>query len=336
MKYWYSRNLIAWLLWPLSLIFCVVVFVRRQCYQLGIVSSQHFDVPVVIVGNISVGGSGKTPLLIAICEFLIQQGKIPGIVSRGYGGSVNGVKQIDDNDSAINVGDEPWMIFQRTRCPVVVGANRAAAVSFLLDNNNCDIVLSDDGLQHYQLQRSLEIAVVDARHLHGNRFCLPAGPLREPVSRLENVDIIVYNGRPDHQPDAEKNCFYQLQFEQIVNLVSGEKKLIQALKNQPVIAVAGIGYPERFFRLLSDAGLIVQQQPFADHYIFTDGDIAAWSGKCVLMTEKDAVKCQYYLQQKQNTSATDFDITDFANLWYLPVTAICNNKLTQVLAKTLL
>ncbi len=331
MKYWYSRNLIAWLLWPLSLLFCIVVFVRRQCYQLGIITSQHFDVPVVIVGNISVGGSGKTPLLISICEFLIEQGKAPGIVSRGYGGSVSGVKQIDGNDSAINVGDEPWMIFQRTRCPVVVGADRAAAVSFLLDNNNCDIVLSDDGLQHYRLQRSLEIAVVDARRLHGNRFCLPAGPLREPVSRLKKVDIIVYNGQPQQEIDAGQNCFYQLEFDQIVNLVSGEKKIIQTLKKQPVIAVAGIGHPERFFHLLSDAGLSVQQQPFADHYIFTGDDIAAWSGKCVLMTEKDAVKCQYHLQQKQNTGAADF-----SNLWYLPVTAICNNTLTQELTKALL
>jgi len=247
MKYWYSRNLIAWLLWPLSLLFCIVVFVRRQCYQLGIITSQHFDVPVVIVGNISVGGSGKTPLLISICEFLIEQGKAPGIVSRGYGGSVSGVKQIDGNDSAINVGDEPWMIFQRTRCPVVVGADRAAAVSFLLDNNNCDIVLSDDGLQHYRLQRSLEIAVVDARRLHGNRFCLPAGPLREPVSRLKKVDIIVYNGQPQQEIDAERNCFYQLEFDQIVNLISGEKKIIQALKKQPVIAVAGMVILNGFF-----------------------------------------------------------------------------------------
>jgi len=331
MKYWYSRNLIAWLLWPLSLLFCVVVFIRRRCYQFGIITSRHFNVPVVIVGNISVGGSGKTPLLISICEFLLQQGKKPGIVSRGYGGNVSGTKQIDDNDSAIKVGDEPWMIFQRTHCPVVVGADRAAAVNLLLNDNDCDIVLSDDGLQHYQLQRSLEIAVVDVQRLHGNRFCLPAGPLREPVSRLKKVDIIVYNGRVEHRPDAGESCFYQLQFEQIVNLVSGEKKSIQTLKKQPVIAVAGIGHPQRFFHLLSDTGLTVQQQSFADHYVFTEHDIAAWSGKCVLMTEKDAVKCQYYLQQKQGT-----DVTDFSNLWYLPVTAIWNNTLTQVLTKTLL
>jgi len=330
MKYWYSQNIFAWLLWPLSLLFCLLVSVRRQCYLSGMFKSHQVDVPVVIVGNISVGGSGKTPLLIALCAFLKAHGKKPGVVSRGYGGSFTGVKQLDKTTVATEAGDEPVMIFQRSRVPVVVGADRPAAVDYLLANNDCDIVLSDDGLQHYRLGRTVEIAVVDAKRLQGNGFCLPAGPLRESARRLKNVDLIVYNGQPGND-SAGVNNFYQLAFEQAVNLVSGEKKSLQALNDQPVIAVAAIGYPERFFKLLTDEGLLIQPQAYPDHYAFTDKDINAWSGKCVLMTEKDAVKCQPYLQSMQHSNDGSW-----RNIWYLPVTAKLDAQLKNMLEKKLL
>ncbi len=330
MKYWYSQNPVAWLLWPVSIIFCGISFVRRLCFSIGIFNSVSFDVPVVIIGNISVGGSGKTPLLISICEYLKQQGRKPGIVSRGYGGRITGVKQLDINDEAIAVGDEPCMIFQRTQCPVVVGSDRPAAVAHLLNNNDCDIVLSDDGLQHYRLQRSVEIAVVDAKRLHGNGFCLPAGPLREPVRRLKNVDMVVFNGKTDRQlKDNITSLFYALKFEMLVNLFTSEQLQLTKLKSKNILAVAAIGNPQRFFELLKQQGLTVNEQAFPDHYFYSDVDIQLWSGKCVLMTEKDAVKCRQRIQQKKING-------DFTNLWYLPVSAKFNNELEQALNKLLL
>ncbi len=329
MKYWYSQNLLAWLLWPVSIIFCWLSFIRRLCFFSGIFNSVAFDVPVIVIGNISVGGSGKTPLLISICEYLKQQGRKPGIVSRGYGGNVTGIKQLDVNDEAITVGDEPCMIFQRTHCPVVVGSDRSAAVAHLLNNNACDIVLSDDGLQHYRLQRKVEIAVVDAKRLHGNGFCLPAGPLREPVRRLKNVDLVVFNGAPDRPlKDNITPLFYTLKFDVLVNLVSSEPLQLTALKSKNILAVAAIGNPQRFFELLKQQGLTVNEQAFPDHYFYSDADIQLWSGKCVLMTEKDAVKCRQRIQQKEING-------DFTNVWYLPVNAKFNNALKQALNKLL-
>lgn len=327
--YWYSQNPVAWFCWPLSQLFCFVSFIRRQLYRTGLLKSIAFDVPVIIVGNISVGGSGKTPLLIALCEHLKQQGKKPGVVSRGYGGTVESVKQIEKTDAVKGVGDEPSMIFQRCACPVVVGRNRAAAVAYLLENNDCDIVLSDDGLQHYRLQRQFEIAVIDAQRKHGNGFCLPAGPLREKVSRLKSVDAVVYNAKPQDDFAVRNSCFYQLKFEQVVNVVNDETKPLQTLKALPVLAVAGIGFPKRFFDCLNDEGLTIQQQPYADHYDFVESDITAWAGKCVLMTEKDAVKCRQLLQAKAAGN------TLYNDVWYLPVTAMMNDNLQNLLHKYL-
>jgi len=328
--YWYSQNPVAWFFWPLSQLFCFISFIRRQLYHHGVLKTIAFDVPVVIVGNISVGGSGKTPLLIALVDYLKQQGKKPGVVSRGYGGTVAGVKQLDDNDSVKNVGDEPSMIFQRCACPVVVGRDRAAAVAYLLANNDCDIVLSDDGLQHYSLQRQFEIVVIDAQRQHGNGFCLPAGPLREKVSRLKSVDMVVYNGVPDDEVAAKNSCFYQLKFEQIINVLSGEKKALHCLKNISVLAIAGIGFPQRFFDCLTKEGLSIQQQAYSDHYDFVENDVKAWGGKCVLMTEKDAVKCRHHLLKKAEKS------NEYNDVWYLPVTAMMSDNMRNDIEQKLL
>ena len=328
--YWYSQNPVAWFFWPLSQLFCLISFLRRGLYRRGVLKSIAFDVPVVVVGNISVGGSGKTPLLIALCDYLKQQGKKPGVVSRGYGGTVEGVKQLDKSDAVKDVGDEPSMIFQRCACPVVVGRDRAAAVAYLLANNDCDIVLSDDGLQHYKLQRQFEIAVIDAVRKHGNGFCLPAGPLREKISRLKSVDLVVYNGKPQGEVTGENSCFYQLKFEQVINILTGEKKALHSLQNLPVLAIAGIGFPQRFFDCLNAEGLLIQQQPYSDHYDFVESDVKTWAGKCVLMTEKDAVKCRKLLQ------VNAADSNEYNDVWYLPVTAIMNDNLQNILNTNLL
>lgn len=287
-QYWYQSSLLCWLLLPLSWLYCLVVIIRRKLYQLNIKRSYATKVPLVIVGNIVVGGSGKTPLLISLCEYFIEKGFKPGVVSRGYGGSVTGVKQVDADDSAMTVGDEPLLIHRRTGVPVVIGSNRVDAVTYLTDNNQCDIVFSDDGLQHYRMKRDFEIAVVDAARKFGNGFCLPAGPLRERVSRLKEVDMVVYNGAIQN---SDIECAYFLEFDKLTRLTGEETVALDSLKGKEIHAVAGIGNPSRFFEQLRDNGLHVIEHAFPDHHIYTQKDFEGWSMNCIVMTEKDAVKC---------------------------------------------
>ena len=292
--YWYQSdfpaNFLAWLLLPLSALFCLVAAVRRKLYQLNIKKSYSASVPLIVVGNIVAGGSGKTPLLISLCEYIQQNGYKPGVVSRGYGGTVSGVKQVMKNDSAEEVGDEPLMIHQRTKAPVVVGADRVAAVNSLLLNNQCDIVLSDDGLQHYRMKRNFEIAVVDSIRGFGNGFCLPSGPLRETASRLNKVDMVVYNG------DSEltgRQCFYRLEMMSIKSLNGVEQAEISAFVGKQIHAVAGIGNPSRFFKQLENSGLSIIEHAFSDHHHYVQEDFSGWETDCIIMTEKDAVKCSH-------------------------------------------
>lgn len=287
--YWYQPNLFVWLLLPLSWLYCVIVIIRRKLYQLNILTSHGAAVPVVVIGNIVAGGSGKTPLLVSMCEYLQGKGYKAGVVSRGYGGQVAGVKQVLPGDSAELVGDEPLMICRRTGVPVVVGADRVAAISYLLKNNDCDIVLSDDGLQHYRMKRQLEIAVVDASRKFGNGFCLPAGPLRELTSRLNDVDIVVYN---DSKGEAVEACCYKLTITAVTQLNGDESRTLTSFAGKTVHAVAGIGHPSRFFSQLRQNDITIVEHAFADHYHYRQQDFSGWQNECIIMTEKDAVKCQ--------------------------------------------
>lgn len=287
--YWYQSNLLVWFLLPLSWLFCAVAVTRRKLYQLNFKKSYSAGIPVVVIGNIVAGGSGKTPLLISVCEYIKEQGFKPGVVSRGYGGTVKGLKQVHVGDPAELVGDEPLMIHQRTKVPVVVGADRVAAVNYLVDNTQCDIVLSDDGLQHYRMRRSVEIAVVDAIRRFGNGFCLPAGPLREPVSRLDNVDLVVYNGA---DTALTEDCSYTLKVVDLYHLKSGETGLLSAFAGKTAHAVAGIGNPSRFFKQLRDNEVDIVEHAFSDHHSFVQDDFSGWGSHCIIMTEKDAVKCR--------------------------------------------
>ena len=309
---WYQTTLVFRMLWPillpLSLLYCLVSMVRRKLYQLNIKKSYRAAAPLVIVGNIVAGGSGKTPLLIALCEYIKAKGFKPGVVSRGYGGSEKTVHQVSASDSPAQVGDEPLMIQQRTQVPVVIGADRVAAVNYLLENNQCDIVLSDDGLQHYRMRRDIEIAVVDASRLFGNGFCLPTGPLRESVSRLQQVDLVVYNDvASDVASDVggEGRCSYALKFIELVHLVSGECVSVEQFTGQlerarAVHAIAGIGNPDRFFKQLNSQllgqspalDITVTEHAFSDHHVYQQSDFSGWHQDCIIMTEKDAVKCR--------------------------------------------
>ncbi|VAW52706.1 Tetraacyldisaccharide 4'-kinase [hydrothermal vent metagenome] len=286
--YWYESSPLVWLLLPISALYCLIIGIRRQLYKLKIKPSFSVDVPVIIIGNIVAGGSGKTPLLISLCEYARNNGLTPGVVSRGYGGSFSGLKQVAASDKASLVGDEPLMIYQKANVPVVVGLDRVAAINFLLEHNQCNVIFSDDGLQHYRMKRNFEIAVVDSSRRFGNGFCLPAGPLREPVSRLKDVDMVVYNATGSL--DAEQ-CSYSLQFSTALPLKGGEVRLLSVFENKTVHAVAGIGHPMRFFKQLRAMGVSVVEHAFSDHHQYQADDFAGWQSDCIIMTEKDAIKC---------------------------------------------
>lgn len=319
--YWYSQNPVAWSLLPLSWLFCAIAKIRRFLFQKKILASTKLNKPVIIVGNITVGGSGKTPLLIALCRLLKEKGFNPGVISRGYirskQGSVtlHGVHQLTDEDNAGNVGDEPLLIAKQTQCPVVVGQNRSVAGRYLLKHNHCDIILSDDGLQHYKLQRDYEIAVVDSTRRFGNGFCLPAGPLRETVSRLESVDAVVTH--QTGQSEIEEASGFKLVFADPVNLLTGESTTLDALKATTVHAVAGIGHPQRFFNQLKANGFDIIEHAFVDHHHYQSGELSFGENTVIIMTEKDAVKCRQL---------------ELNNAWVMPVTA----QLTPALESKLL
>lgn len=306
--YWYTQNPVAWALLPLSWLFCLVVSIRRLLYRLGLIKRYRAPVPVVIVGNISVGGTGKTPLIIALSDLLMLQGYKVGIISRGYGGKVSGVHAVAVTDSPAVCGDEPLLIKKRTDQPVFISSNRAAAARQLLASSNCDVILSDDGLQHYRLQRDIELAVVDAGRQFGNGYCIPAGPLREPVSRLKQVDMVVYHG------DSAHDYHFELVFDQCIKLNSQQTAMIADFAGSPVHAVAGIGRPSRFFEQLKSQGLEVIEHPFPDHYAYTADDLVFGDDLPILMTEKDAVKCGNL---------------DLSNAWAVPVTARLSEKLIR-------
>ena len=284
--------MIARLLWPASLLFGVLTSVRFFLYRAGILRSEHPGIPVVVVGNVSVGGAGKTPLVLWMADFLKRNGRMPGIVSRGYGGSISKGKEARAATIASDpaeVGDEPMLLSRRSGCPVWVAADRVLACATLRrESPEVDVILADDGLQHYALRRDLEICVVDAHGL-GNRMLLPAGPLREPLSRLRSVHAVVAHGAVEGVPGYSM----RLEGEHIANLANAtDIRPLKSFAGQKVHAVAGIGDPNRFFLQLARAGLKVVPHPFPDHHAFSAADLDFKDEAPVVMTEKDAVKCK--------------------------------------------
>ena len=301
MRYWTRRGLLAWLLWPLSLLFRFIVALRRVAYALRLLPSAHPGLPVIVVGNLIAGGSGKTPLVIWIAEHLRKNGWTPAIVSRGYGGAGGAPRAATIASEAADVGDEPIVLARRSGCPVWIGADRVATIRALREAHaDVDVVVLDDGLQHYRLRRDLEIAVVDARGF-GNGFMLPAGPLREPASRLRSVDAVVSHGAP------VKGYAMRLagtEFHRMTN--AADRRAAGAFAGQKVHAVAGIGDPNRFFLHLGRLGVKALPHPFPDHHRYDPRELDFGNGAAVLMTEKDAVKLRH--------AARD-------NWWVLPVSA---------------
>lgn len=292
---WYGRPGWLLLLLPLAALYRAVVHVRRQ-WQLR--RQPPLRVPVVVVGNIAVGGTGKTPLLITLVRQLQQAGYAPGVVSRGYGATTDGMpRAVSPDDTSDEVGDEPLLIARTVDCPVVIGRDRPAAAQMLAEQHLCNIVLSDDGLQHYRMHRDLELVVVDASRGFGNGHCLPCGPLREPLGRLHKVDWILRNGnQPCSQLESWSPVPMRLRPQAWVNVQTGERREISDMgwQREPVYAVAGIGNPQRFFITLNELGLTLFPQEFPDHHTFRSEDFRGFADATVIMTAKDAVKCQSF------------------------------------------
>jgi len=297
-RLWYRRGLAAalWPLLPLSWLFRSLSALRRALFRCGVLRSQELLVPVIVVGNLTVGGSGKTPLVLWLVAQLRTQGWRPGIISHGYGGSVQGAHAVFAHSAAAEIGDEPLLLARRSGVPVFVGRDRVAAGQALLAAHpDCDVIVSDDGLQHYRLRRSAEIVVFDGRGA-GNRRLLPAGPLREPLGRLAGVTAVVWNGAAERQTaraaQAVPQFAMRLQGRRFVGLTDPQRVCdADALRGKRLYAMAGIGDPARFFAQLSALGLEFEARPFPDHHRYSAADLAFAHDGVLLMTEKDAVKC---------------------------------------------
>lgn len=290
-RIWYGKSPLKWALWPVSAVYLTLARLRRMAYRRGWRQAVATAVPVIVVGNVSVGGTGKTPFVIWLAAQLAQRGRKVGIVTRGYRGKGTEWPQAVAADSdAGEVGDEPVLLARRTGCPVVAGPDRVACVEALLERHRLDAVISDDGLQHYRLARTFEIAVVDGARGMGNGLCLPAGPLREPPSRLQEVDAIVVNGAGFGHAGVFRA---EAVVTKVYSLSDGTERTLESFRAEPVHAVAGIGNPQRFFDLLIDAGLDVDGHPLDDHAEITQDDLTFDEPGAVLITEKDAVKCEH-------------------------------------------
>lgn len=296
--FWDRTGPVSLSLYPLSLLFRGAATLRRSYYAGG--AARRLPVPVIVIGNITVGGTGKTPFLIWMARLLRSKGYRPGIVSRGYGGSSTRWPLVVSADSdPFVVGDEPVLIARKTQCPVVVGPDRVADAELLLKEQDIDLILSDDGMQHYRLARDAEILIVDGMRRFGNQFCLPAGPLRESPKRARSVDLVVVNGGK-----APGEWSMNMRASGLSSVTGMKQQDLEWLSGKMVHAIAGIGHPQRFFALLRSLGAELIEHVFADHHAYTSEDLEFGDGCPLVMTEKDAVKCR------------TFELTDS---WYLSI-----------------
>jgi tetraacyldisaccharide 4'-kinase len=330
--YWYQQNWRSWviLLIPFSLIFRFLVFLRRCCYRLGIKKTEKLPIPTIVVGNITVGGTGKTPFIVWLVDYLKKQGKNPGIVLRGVGGQKNHEPvEVAFQSDPLKVGDEAVLLAQNTFCPVISCIDRVAAIKKLIELD-CNIAICDDGLQHYRLGRDIEIAIIDGSRYFGNHLLLPAGPLREPVSRLDEVDLIVVN-QPGHLPDSHNRLNnhatfpMHLEMEAFVSIYSHNQQLdLSAFSGQKVHAVAGIGNPYRFFTMLGSLNIDFIPHIFPDHHHYQVSDLEFNDALPIIMTEKDAIKCRLLMpKDKQNQK----------QLWYLRFRTEVGDGLKQTIQR---
>jgi tetraacyldisaccharide 4'-kinase len=324
-KIWYQpHHPLSYLLLPFSALYRIVLWVKHGIYVCKIKKATYLPVPTIVVGNLTIGGTGKTPLIILLAHYLSQHGYKPGIISRGYGGKPRTLPlPVTPESDPLEAGDEPVLIAQKTGCPVVVDPHRVRAAQYLLANYACTILLSDDGLQHTALGRHIEIAIINGRRGFGNGRCLPAGPLREPIERLKNIDFVVV--RQDKKnikvrwPQAHA---MQVMPRKPYHLLDPEKILPAdwIIQKKVLHAVAGIAHPDAFFEQLRALGFSIIEHPFPDHHAYTAQDIDFGPEATIIMTEKDAVKLKKFARN---------------NHWCLPVIAECDSMLPLLLRQIL-
>ncbi len=318
-RIWSGESPLWLLLLPLSWLYGLVSGLIRLSYKVGLKRAWRAPVPVVVVGNLTAGGNGKTPVVIWLVEQLTQRGIRVGVVSRGYGGKAERYPLLlTGQTTTAQAGDEPVLIFQRTGAPVAVSPVRSEAVQALLSQTDVQMVITDDGLQHYALARDKEIVVIDGVRRFGNGWWLPAGPMRERASRLKSVDAVIVNGGTALAGEIPM----QLRPGLAVNLVTGERRDVAELPN--LVAMAGIGHPPRFFSTLEACGArLLNTVPLADHQALSQAQVAGFTapGQTLIMTEKDAVKCRAFARD---------------NWWYLPVDAELQGEQPERLLQALI
>ena len=322
---------------PISWLFGLLVWLRRGAFRAGLLKSYSVGVPVIIVGNISVGGTGKTPLVLALVERLTQHGMHCGIVTRGYQRrsievKLNVIHAVSANMQDAVVSDEATLLARRSGVPVYAAANRVAAAKTLLANHvEVDVIVSDDGLQHYALRRDIEICVIDGERGLGNGGLLPAGPLREPASRLRTVDAIVVNcartGAAHGKRFSASTAAFDMSLanEHFVNLNTnrciGLNDAVAAFQGKDIHAMAGTGHPQRFFSHLVSLGFqLTTMRPFPDHHDYCESDLSRTDAEIILMTEKDAVKCGSFADER---------------MWFMRIDAVLSNDFTDFVLKKL-
>jgi tetraacyldisaccharide 4'-kinase len=313
-RFWMHRGWLSNVLLPLSWIYLVVILLRKFCFWLGVLRTARLSCPVIVVGNIMVGGTGKTPFVLWLIERLRREGWSPGVVSRGYGARAPHYPctVLADSLPAL-VGDEPVLIAQHAGCPVVVDPWRARGAQSLIQQHGCDVIICDDGLQHYYLSRDLEIALVDASRMWGNGRLLPAGPLREPAWRLKQCNWVIFNGE---HPNAENKMILHISMG--INVIDGNRRVALRELAPKIHAVAGIGHPARFFDQLRAQGLHVIEHGFPDHHAFQPQDIDFKDGLPVVMTAKDWVKIRHFAHER---------------CWYVPLEVTLSDAITHGLSE---
>jgi tetraacyldisaccharide 4'-kinase len=311
LRAWLRRGLLACLLWPVSKLFQLIIQFRLGLIMLGYKRQTRLDVPVIVVGNIFLGGTGKTPLVIWLAQQLKRAGKTPGVISRGYGASAETISEVRADSLASVVGDEPLLIALRSACPVMVGRDRVAAARALLAAYPAtDVIISDDGLQHYALARDVEILMFDQRGV-GNGWLLPAGPLREPVQRRRDFTVLNAPAGVAVAGIGENAMRMQLVPDSLFCLSApGQTTSLQQLAGKRITAAAGIGHPQRYFAMLRAAGLQFAELALNDHHAFSAESFRNVDADIILITEKDAVKCRQIAELRND-----------ARIWVVPVSA---------------
>lgn len=348
---WQRKALWLWFLLPVSWLYAVIITLRRKAYDLGLLSSYRATVPVMIVGNITIGGSGKTPLIITLVKHLQSKAVKVGIISRGYGGDNSQMPALVNRDSLPSVvGDEPCLIVNSTGAAMAVSANREHAISTLLKAHpDLELIIADDGLQHYALQRDIEWIVVDAARGFGNRQLLPTGFLREPLSRLNDASVIFHQESTERCRDQDTQCYEPLDKRLIMQLKPDDLRLLwqspltdaqstnlKPTKGSRVHAISGIGYPQRFFNTLMTLGYDVIAHPYPDHYSFSLAELLQYTEHPIIVTTKDEVKIRALFTAAHSAQIIEGSYKDLVSrLWVLPVEAVlsdsCYDELHQQL-----